>query len=250
MPLPESLLLTNLLKPSASAPPFPTLNISTIPVFSISPGIFPSVNASAYPFGSVSARPPPFSNYTIIPTAPSSGFLPLPTFNLTTGFNASVSGRLPPPFLNGTGRPLYPATRPITLPTPTGTHGTAPISGGLVLPTKVILPSSNIYPIPTLSVSRSSSHVTFSSTSRATPFDQLAHELPVNGCPSINDTIYTVPYEGGDRDQLQCSIEYTGCAFSDLDGLDLEGCIGERSDIDPFIFASGLSGSLLFMIYF
>ena len=53
-----------------------------------------------------------------------------------------------------------------------------------------------------------------------------------DGCPNINNTVYTVSNEGGHPYQLRCSIEYAGCAFADLDEPDLEGCIGECSNIN------------------
>ena len=249
-----------------SSRPFPTLNISTIPTFSVSAGIFPSVNGTGYPTTGYPTLPPlsvsagifPSANGTGYPTfpssgRPSSGFFPLPTINLTTNFNASVSGRPPLPFLNITGPGRLP------LPLLNGTNKTLPI------PTGVTFPASDLHPvlirpsgrIPFL-IANLTSLIPFLPTGTAPPFSFSGRPvLPLNSsifgnatvsnatllpvgaqvaptsCPGINNHIYTVPGTGpADQYQFKCFVEYTGRPYQDLEQLSLPECIAECSNIN------------------
>ena len=57
-----------------------------------------------------------------------------------------------------------------------------------------------------------------------------------------------MPNGAGDRYQLKCSIEYAGRAFADLDEPDLEGCMGECSNINA-LFSQAVCQGLSFLQY-
>lgn len=141
----------------------------------------------------------------------------VPTSNISSSTGSSVfsnsqvttisltSTRTNTVYSTGTGLPYFPNATSISPPYPT-TNGTS------------------------TSLNASSATSSFSSASSSASSLPIGNSITPGGCPSINNTIYSLPT--GEQYQLQCYRRYGGAVSIGLDQNDFRECIEECSIVN------------------
>ncbi|KAL8708737.1 MAG: hypothetical protein Q9220_006463 [cf. Caloplaca sp. 1 TL-2023] len=133
---------------------------------------------------------------------------------------------------------------------PTGTSPSKPLNTTSLLPpyptTNITLPSAPLPTSPPISYNTTSTRTSTLTASNLTTSTSTSSLRPVGtsvapaGCPSINNTIYTIPT--GEQYQLQCYRSYSGPVYIGLDKPYFRDCIQECSTVNAGFSATRCYG--------